>query len=96
MSWQASLYNHVTRLRRVLGPDGADRVRAVSPGYLIRVEPGELDARRFLEPCESGRTHTRAERWAEASADLTTALGLWYGEPLDNVPNLLAGQTEIH
>src|SRR5262245_26486114 len=38
-----SLQNHVLRLRRELG----DRLVTRAPGYLLRVEPGELDLDRF-------------------------------------------------
>lgn len=38
----ASLHNHVNRLRTALGPDGA-RLRSVPNGYLLAVEPDELD-----------------------------------------------------
>ncbi|MER7820246.1 AfsR/SARP family transcriptional regulator, partial [Streptomyces sp. NPDC096153] len=44
-SARASLHNHVARLRRLLGEE--DRLRAVAPGYLLRVEPGELDVDTF-------------------------------------------------
>ncbi|MGW2854575.1 AfsR/SARP family transcriptional regulator, partial [Streptomyces sp. NPDC001215] len=46
-SAQASLQNHVTRLRRLLGEDGPERLRAVPPGYLLRVDESELDVRVF-------------------------------------------------
>jgi hypothetical protein len=42
-SAQASLQNHVTRLRRLL--DDPERLRAMPPGYLLRVDEGELDVR---------------------------------------------------
>src|SRR6266436_2337261 len=44
-----ALRNHVSRLRKVLGVAGADEPRLVArtPGYLLRVEPGELDLEHF-------------------------------------------------
>jgi DNA-binding SARP family transcriptional activator/tetratricopeptide (TPR) repeat protein len=91
----SSLYNHVMRLRRILGPD-ADRIRAVAPGYLIRVEPGELDSDAFVNLCISGHDHARRGLWTQASADLTAALCLWYGDPVADVPNLDGRHTQIH
>src|SRR5215472_4279836 len=41
-----ALQNHVMRLRRSLGDEGS-RVITQPPGYLIRLEPGELDVTRF-------------------------------------------------
>jgi YVTN family beta-propeller protein len=62
--------NYVSALRRVLG----DRLVTRSPGYLLRVEPGERDSERL-------------ER-AVASSDLdqlTDALALWRGAPLSQL-----------
>src|SRR5580765_2927791 len=44
-----ALRNHVSRLRKVLGPATADepRLAARAHGYLLRVEPGELDLESF-------------------------------------------------
>ncbi|MEV1052405.1 BTAD domain-containing putative transcriptional regulator [Streptomyces sp. NPDC049887] len=44
-SARASLHNHVARLRRLLAEE--DRLRAVAPGYVLRVEAGELDVDTF-------------------------------------------------
>ncbi len=59
-SAQASLQNHVTRLRRLL--DDPDRLRAMPPGYLLRVGEGELDVRVF-------ESHVTAARAAHAGRD---------------------------
>ena len=82
-----SLYNQVMRLRLSLGAD-ADRVRQVAPGYLIRVEPGELDLEAFAELCSEGRGAVRAARWTDAAAAYAAALELWRGDPLADVPAL--------
>lgn len=60
-SAHASLHNHVTRLRRLLAEE--DRLRAVAPGYLLRVEPGELDITVFEQYVDTVRAaHARATR----------------------------------
>src|SRR6187455_1373620 len=52
-----ALRNHVSRLRKVLGAAGADEPRLVAraPGYLLRVEPGELDLEQFERLVGAGR-----------------------------------------
>ena len=70
-----SLQNHILRLRRELG----ERIVTQEPGYLIRVNPGELDLHRFQQLVD--------EAWAEkrpsdAAALIRQALALWRGPPL--------------
>ena len=84
----ASLHNHVMRLRRLLGDEGGARIRAVAPGYLIHVEPGELDLDVFAARCAAGAQAVRAGQWAKASQDLTAALALWRGDPAADVPSV--------
>jgi DNA-binding SARP family transcriptional activator/tetratricopeptide (TPR) repeat protein len=88
-SAHASLHNHVTRLRRLL--DDPDRLRAVPPGYVLRVDEGELDVHVF-------ETHVAAARAAHAARDrprtireCKAALALWRGTPLSGLPAELGG-----
>ena len=82
----AALHNHLMRLRQALGDE--DRVRAVPPGYLIRVEPGELDLHVFTEECAAGRRKLAEKAWAGASGHFGAALDLWRGRPLADIPAL--------
>src|SRR5690348_12653325 len=41
---QTALHGHVSALRKLLG---ADRIETLPAGYLLRLEPGALDAERF-------------------------------------------------
>jgi YVTN family beta-propeller protein len=59
--------NTVSLLRRELG----DRLLTRPPGYLLRVEPGELDAERLERALIDGDLES-----------LTAALALWRGTPL--------------
>ena len=68
------MQNAVSRLRRLLGK-AAIETRA--PGYVLRVEPGAIDARRFERLVHEARPLPPAER----SAGLRDALGLWRGSP---------------
>ena len=81
----ASLRNHLMRLRRQLGEEGGARIRAVVPGYLFRVEPGELDLDSFAELSAAGRRAAQGGQWTKASEDLAAALSLWRGAPLADV-----------
>ncbi|MFF3910930.1 BTAD domain-containing putative transcriptional regulator [Streptomyces sp. NPDC001848] len=85
-SAQASLQNHVTRLRRLLGDDGPERLRAVPPGYLLRVDEGELDVRVFEEHLIAARAAHAARDWERARREASAALALWRGTPLGGLP----------
>ncbi len=74
----AALQNQVSRLRKVLG----DRLTTRAPGYVLRVEPGELDLDRFRAAvAEAGSTSDLAER----SRSLREADALFRGAPLAGV-----------
>ncbi|MEU8692575.1 BTAD domain-containing putative transcriptional regulator [Streptomyces sp. NPDC048665] len=84
VSAQASLHNHVTRLRRLL--DDPERLRAVPPGYVLRVEPGELDVHVFdTRVAEARAAHARRE-WPGVVRACTSGLSLWRGTPLSGLP----------
>jgi DNA-binding SARP family transcriptional activator/tetratricopeptide (TPR) repeat protein len=83
-SAHASLQNHVTRLRRLL--DDPDRLRAVPPGYLLRVDEGELDVRVFEARAAAARAAHAAHDWARTVREATAALDLWRGTPLGGLP----------
>ena len=73
-----ALQNQVSRLRKVLG----DRLVTKAPGYLVRVEPAELDLDRFRSlVAEAGSTADLAAR----SRLLREADGLFRGSPLADV-----------
>ena len=74
-----TLTNQVSRLRKVLGES---RLLTRAPGYLLRVEPGELDSDRFLALLDAGRA-TSVPRLA--SERLREAEGLWRGRALEDV-----------
>ena len=66
------LQNAVSQLRKALGDD---RLITRPPGYVLRVDPDELDLERFESLAERGRTDGNGNLLREA-------LGLWRGEPL--------------
>src|SRR5262249_46518041 len=78
-SAQRSLDTYVYRLRTLLGGGRIDRR---PPGYLLRVEPGELDLERFERLLEQGRAAAAIGEPAKAREQLGEALGLWRGRAL--------------
>ncbi|WP_244165224.1 AfsR/SARP family transcriptional regulator, partial [Streptomyces silaceus] len=87
-SAQASLQNHVTRLRRLLDDPG--RLHAVPPGYRLRVGEDELDVRVFERLVARARTAHAERDWARAAGLAADALALWRGTPLSGLPDGLA------
>ncbi|ANS66952.1 putative regulatory protein [Streptomyces lincolnensis] len=88
-SAQASLHNHVTRLRRLL--DDSGRLRAVPPGYLLRVEQGELDVHVFERHMAAARGAHAAQSWERVVRESAAALALWRGTPLSGLPSEVGG-----
>jgi DNA-binding SARP family transcriptional activator/tetratricopeptide (TPR) repeat protein len=81
VAFAAGLRNHVSRLRRQLGPVAGARIRTVAPGYLAEVGEGELDEQVFLDGCRRGLQALQAGEVAAAADGLARALDLWRGEP---------------
>jgi DNA-binding SARP family transcriptional activator len=79
-----TLDDYVSRLRRALG---GGRIERRPAGYLIRVEPGELDLERFEALLEQGRSAAAAGEAVQASAVLGAALDLWRGRALADLEN---------
>jgi DNA-binding SARP family transcriptional activator/tetratricopeptide (TPR) repeat protein len=79
--------NHVKRLRQALGPTAGTRVITRAPGYLLDVDPGEVDALAFGRLCEDGREAARDGDWRRAADLFGEALALWRGAPLADVPS---------
>lgn len=89
VSAQASLHNHVTRLRRLL--DDPERLRAVPPGYRLRVEHGELDVHVFERHVAAARGAHAARNWERVARECAAGLALWRGTPLSGLPADLGG-----
>src|SRR2546429_3861570 len=70
-----ALQVHVSQLRKLLGPG---RLATRRPGYLLRVEEGELDLHEF----ETLARRARDASPADAAVTLREALALWRGRPL--------------
>ena len=74
-----TLQLYVSQLRRLLP---ADTLLTRAPGYVLRVEPGDVDADEFEALLASGREELEAGEPERAAATLRRALVLWRGPPL--------------
>jgi DNA-binding SARP family transcriptional activator len=88
----AALRVNVSRLRKAL-PE--DVLTTRSPGYVIRVEPEELDLHRFERLVEEGRGLLARGLPADASERLRDALSLWRGPALADFAYESFAQTAI-
>src|ERR1700722_3895310 len=77
----ASLQVRLSELRKSLrsAEEGTDRLVTRPPGYLLRVEPGELDARTFEDLTGAAAAALPAGRPDEAIRCYDDALSLWRG-----------------
>jgi predicted ATPase/DNA-binding SARP family transcriptional activator len=73
----------ISRLRQVLGGgDGPPRLVARPPGYLLRVQDGELDLQVYEQRVAAGRRALEQGDPGAAAALLGAAQALWRGRPL--------------
>src|SRR5215467_5086349 len=79
-----ALRNQISRLRKVLAVAGAEPPRLVArpPGYLLRVEPGELDLEEFEQLVADGREALATGDPSSATRSLRAAESLWSGRAL--------------
>ncbi|MDX8033434.1 AfsR/SARP family transcriptional regulator [Lentzea sp. BCCO 10_0856] len=84
----AALHGYVTAVRRVLTP-GWISARNSHPvlntrpsGYVLCLEPHQLDLTRFRELAKQGQADIAAGDCVRAREKLDAALGLWRGSPL--------------
>jgi len=82
-----TLQVYVGKLRKSLEPgrrpgSPGELLMTRAPGYVLRVEPDELDADRFERLLGEGRSARQANDPENATARLRKALGLWRGPAL--------------
>ena len=88
----AGLQAHISRLRKLLG---SDRITTQPGGYVLRVEPDELDVEVFHRLAAEGRQAIQEGSDLAGSRLLEAALALWRGEPLAEFAYADWAQTEI-
>jgi DNA-binding SARP family transcriptional activator len=81
-----ALQVHVSQLRKALGPSGngesARAVKTRSPGYVLEIDPEQLDLHRFERLAAEGRRALDGGNAREAAERLEAALALWRGPAL--------------
>ncbi len=95
-----TLYAHISGLRRILEPQRSawrrsGRLLTHPPGYVLRVEPDELDALRFERLVLTAKPMLDAGDAEHAHQQLTEALGLWRGAALADGAYVDAARSEI-
>ena len=99
---ERNIRSYVHRLRTSLGEDLADRVETAPPGYRLRLDDGELDARRFEDLSGTAGRQLEEGDAVAALATFQTAESLWRGRPFGEFADeqwaLAEGErlTEIH
>jgi WD40 repeat protein/DNA-binding SARP family transcriptional activator len=85
----------VSRLRRTLHASGAELLVTRRGGYVLELEPDQLDAAVFERTLEEGRSLLARGDPAAASARLRDGLALWRGPPLADLGAVEDVQPEV-
>jgi DNA-binding SARP family transcriptional activator len=78
---------YILRLRKLIGDTEGKLLVTRSPGYQLRLEPGDLDAQLFVTLLSDGRQALSGAEPDRAAQLLTAALALWRGNALADVPS---------
>jgi DNA-binding SARP family transcriptional activator len=84
---RATVRNYIKRLRQALGPEAGARIVTRDPGYLIEVSTAEVDLLQFAAMSRAGVAAAHEGAWCEAADTLRTALDLWRGAALADIPS---------
>ncbi|MBV9606815.1 MAG: winged helix-turn-helix domain-containing protein [Solirubrobacterales bacterium] len=85
----------VSRLRRTLRDDGAEMLRTRRGGYVLELEPEQLDAAMFERLLSEGRSLLADGDHAAAAERLHAGLALWRGPPLADLGAVEDVQPEV-
>jgi DNA-binding SARP family transcriptional activator len=81
---RTGLQMQISKLRKVLS-DANGRLETRSPGYLLAVDPEQIDVFRFDDLVAEAREASGGGDAARARTVLERALAEWRGEPLDGI-----------
>jgi WD40 repeat protein/DNA-binding SARP family transcriptional activator len=87
--------DHVFQLRKLLGPHASVVLETRSPGYVLHVEPDQLDAFRFERLLDAASEALTRHDDAGAAARLREALALWRGPALADLADAPYAQPAI-
>jgi DNA-binding SARP family transcriptional activator len=90
-----NLQVYVSELRKVLSAGGRDLLVTQPGGYLIKLEPGQLDLERFGMLFDEARSALAHGASSVAAGKLREALALWRGEPLADLQFEPFAQPEV-
>ena len=93
---RATLQTYVMRLRNALGAQAAARIESRPPGYRIEVSRSEFDLHRFTDLQDAAQAAAAGRQWQQAADGLRTALALWRGQPLVDVPSTALHRDHAH
>jgi len=88
-----SLDVQISRLRKAFAPE--ELIKTRSGGYVLDVDPEQVDVHRFEQLLERGRQQSADGKHADALATLEGALELWRGPPLADLAYEDFAPTEI-
>ncbi|MEZ0114942.1 DNA-binding SARP family transcriptional activator [Catenulispora sp. EB89] len=86
---RSTLHTYVTRLRKAVGAEVAERIRTRGGSYVVEVREGELDLHRFAGLRDSARAAADSGDWSAAADRYRQAVAQFHGEPLADVPSSL-------
>jgi DNA-binding SARP family transcriptional activator/tetratricopeptide (TPR) repeat protein len=91
----AALRLYITRLRRALGPAGS-RIVGQPSGWAVQLHgPGDFDLSEVDWLRQTAQAAAETGQWRQVSSLLATALSLWRGEPLLDVPSSALARREV-
>jgi SARP family transcriptional regulator, regulator of embCAB operon len=85
-SARTTLQTYVMRLRRPLGDEATDVLATRFGGYLLNVAPEDVDVHEYERLSQSGRCAAEAGDFESAARLLRSALEVWRGPALVDVP----------
>jgi pimeloyl-ACP methyl ester carboxylesterase/DNA-binding SARP family transcriptional activator len=89
-----ALQVHVSSLRRRLGV-WPSPLEARPSGYLLKLDPGQLDTERFESLAATGRAELASNQPVRAADVLEAALAVWRGPALSDVSHSPVTETEV-
>jgi DNA-binding SARP family transcriptional activator len=91
----AQIRDHVSQLRKLLGPNAGTLLETRSPGYLLHVDSEQLDAARFERLLDTASSELAEGQDAQAAARMRQALLLWRAPALADLAYAPFAQPEI-